>query len=512
MKVLLPILALGVALSATAKNEVYQTPNNATVYTFEALSQIPESGVTKTGDLTYTVTKDIEVPVKDGIKITNNMTLLLGPDVLIKIYGINSDFAPADTATIKPTETGVTPKGIQFIDIEDENHNMRTLEVKHIRFEGAGLKVGGPSGVVVENCTFFEHNDKIGHYAINYAGSGVGNVVRNCYFLRSKMSAIGSVANIAAGTIIEDNVMEDCSTNNRNYPVINQTVGGDNGPIVIRRNKILGGKRTMPGAISVSNMLSLLGENKVVIEDNYMDNSRYGINIFGNYMDATVTGNTVLNCHYETNANNGGSGMTVYSTKAESATKVYASRNRFEGCLWGVTIIGQTIANLGNLTVDPSAPDYNPGQNIFKNNGNCGTTPDGAETAFDPSNPYDLYNNTPNTVYAQGNTWGSAAQTKEEIEKYIFHSVDDSNLGEVIFMPAGSQTSGIDSVDGDSFTVNANADGTITVSGVAPETPVAVYDVAGAQLFNGTADTAIALNRRGLVIVVVADKAVRLAL
>ena len=79
-------------------------------------------------------------------------------------------------------------------------------------------------------------------------------------------------------------------------------------------------------------------------------------------------------------------------------------------------------------------------------------------------------------------------------------------------MPAGSQTSGIDSVDGDSFTVNANADGTITVSGVAPETPVAVYDVAGVQLFNGTADTAIALNRHGLVIVVVADKAVRLAL
>lgn len=507
---------MALAFSASAKNEVYQTPNNVTMWTFGALAQIPESGVTKTGDLTYTVTKDIEVQPYDGLALTNNMTLLLGPDVLIKVLSNKADFAPADTITVKPTEDGVQPKGFHLTDMEninlptDDPNRYKTVEVKHIRFEGAGIKFGGPSGAIVENCSFIEHNTKNGNYAIGYVGASTGNVVRNCYFLRSGLSAIGSGSNVPAGVTIEDNLFEDCSTANRNYPVINETPAGNNGPVIIRRNRILGGKRTMPGALSVSNMLSVTGENKFFIEDNYMDNSRYGINILGNYMDIRVTGNTVLNCHYETNAMNGGSGMTVNSTSATNTTKVYVEGNHFEGCLWGVTIIGQAKVNLGHIT-DVTDDDYNPGRNTFKNNGNCGTTPAGAENPFDPSIPYDLYNNTPNTIYAQGNVWGSASQTKEEIEKYIFHNVDDSSLGEVVFMPAGSQTSGIDNVEAGKVAVKA-ANGTITVEGVAASTPVAVYDAAGVQLFNGTADTAIALNRRGLVIVVVGNSAVRVAL
>ena len=58
----------------------------------------------------------------------------------------------------------------------------------------------------------------------------MGNEVRHCYFLRTAMSAIGAGANIAAGVVIEDNIMEDCSTANRNYPVINETPAADNGP------------------------------------------------------------------------------------------------------------------------------------------------------------------------------------------------------------------------------------------------------------------------------------------
>ena len=129
--------------------------------------------------------------------------------------------------------------------------------------------------------------------------------------------------------------------------------------------------------------------------------------------------------------------MTVNSTSEAHPTKVYVEGNRFEGCLWGATIIGKTIANLGHLT-DANDKDYNPGGNIFKNNGNCGTTPAGADTAFDPTIPYDLYNNTAMTLYAQGNTWGCKEQTAEEIEKQIFHYADDSKLGQVIFLPAGN--------------------------------------------------------------------------
>ncbi len=440
MKVLLPLLALGVVMTAYAKNEVYTTANTGTVYTFADLAKIEGTGVTQIDDNTFSVVNDIDVMANDGIALTNGMTLQLGKDVLIRLYGSKSSLTP-DTATVVPIE-GQAPKGFHFTEID------KPIELKHVRFEAAGIKIGGDYGVTVENCTFYEHNDKIGHAAIDMVGSSINNVVRNCRFVRTTCAAIASGSNVAAGIIIEDNVMEDCSTANRNYPVINQTPAGANGPVIIRRNKIYGGKRTRPGALSMSNMLSMIGDHKIVIEDNYMDNSRYGINILGNYMDIRVVNNQVIDCHYETNAMNGGSGITVSSTSESHATRVYIEGNRFEGCLWGATVIGNPNVNLGHLT-DVTDGDYNPGRNVFKNNGNCGTAPEGAETAFDPSKPYDLYNNTALTLYAQGNTWGCEQQTAEQIETRIYHVADDPNLGEVIFLPAGTQTSAIETVEGD---------------------------------------------------------------
>jgi hypothetical protein len=76
--------------------------------------------------------------------------------------------------------------------------------------------------------------------------------------------------------------------------------------------------------------------------------------------------------------------------------------------------------NLGNLEDEDN---YNPGGNVFINNGNNGVL-------------YDLYNNSANTVYAQGNTWNVEVQDQESIEGVIFHKNDNSALGEVIFMPA----------------------------------------------------------------------------
>ena len=43
-------------------------------------------------------------------------------------------------------------------------------------------------------------------------------------------------------------------------------------------------------------------------------------------------------------------------------------------------------------------------------------------------------------------------------------------------------------------------------------TPVSVYDVAGSLLYSGVTDETIQLGRKGLVVVVVGSKAVRVAL
>ena len=119
---------------------------------------------------------------------------------------------------------------------------------------------------------------------------------------------------------------------------------------------------------------------------------------------------------------NGGSGISLYDPYLQ--TKAIISGNHIEGSLWGVTIIGCQDVNLGCLN---EGENYNPGGNVFKNNGNNGEL-------------YDLYNNSTLTVYAQNNTWNVSEQTEEQIESVIFHKHDNASLGEVIFMPAANTT------------------------------------------------------------------------
>ena len=83
-------------------------------------------------------------------------------------------------------------------------------------------------------------------------------------------------------------------------------------------------------------------------------------------------------------------------------------------------------------TFDQSAADYNPGENVFLNNGNG-----------DEWTPFDLYNNGTSTVYAQGNEWSVEEQTAVEIEKVIYHQADAAALGRVIYMPGDGGIEGI---------------------------------------------------------------------
>ncbi len=505
MKRALPLMALSLSLTATGANDVYKTPDNGKVYTLADLAQISEAGVTKESDNTYHLVKDIEIAENDGFRFDNNTTIRMGAAVLVRVYG-QAEFTVTDTATVCPDGEGIKPKGFHLYNMKP---SARTIQ--HIRFEGASLSLGNEQGTVVENCTFIESNGELAKYAIVFSAASVNNAVRNCHFIRTWFSAIGNGSNVAAGMVIEDNLMEDCSTQGRNYPYLNICPSGNNGGTIIRRNRIVGAGGVMAGAISFSNMLTMTGANEALIEDNEMSDCRYGINAYG-YQNTRIIGNKIVNCHYETNANNGGSGITVYSTATtQYPAKVYIQRNYINGNLWGVTVIGGSQVNMGHTDVADTDPDYNPGLNILKNNGNCGKAPAGSTTAFDPSIPYDLYNNTQSTIYAQGNVWGGNDQSAAEIEKRIYHKNDDASLGEVIFMPAGD-TSGITLASDDSIAININADGSFKVEGVAASTPIIVYDVTGAMLWSGDASATVSLNRRGLVIVKAGNTARRLAL
>ena len=184
----------------------------------------------------------------------------------------------------------------------------------------------------------------------------------------------------------------------------------------------------------VADLMGIATNPVTLIENNEVTDNRYGIALYSG-QKATVRYNTLINNNTETDPNNGGSGINVYDASGTQETMI--TGNYIEGSLWGVTIIGGSVINMGK-TEDPDAEDYNPGLNIFYNNGNNDVI-------------YDVYNNSANTVYAQGNYWKTAAtQDAEGIENVIYHKVDNASLGEVIFTPWADETiTAIDHVGSD---------------------------------------------------------------
>lgn len=448
----LSLIAVGASAATT-----WKSPNDGKIYTMADLAEIDGTGVEKVADNVYRTTYNVEIQENDGFELTNNVTIKIGNKLNIKVYGSTS-MTPADTATVT-FDDGCAPQGIWLAKISEPT------TVSHVRFEKAGLRSSGPNALIVENCTFVENAGEGSKNCIGFVSSSTGNIITNCLFEDAKYAAVGSGSNIPCGTTIADCVMKNCSTEGRNYPYINMSVSGDNGPVIIRDNKIIGGKGLMAGAISVSNMLSTHGANLSYIENNEMCDCRYGINILG-FQESHITGNKIINCHYEATPANGGSGVTVQSSSENYVCKAYLTDNIIDGCLWGVTAVKEGQVNLGRIDVPETDPEYNPGRNIFRNNGNTGVPSTDGSLPWDPTQPYDLYNNTVRTIYAQNNTWGCAEQTEAAIEGQIFHQTDKGDLGQVIFLPA-AEDAGVDIVEAD----NAEAAEYFNLQGVKVSQP-----------------------------------------
>src|SRR5690606_34179057 len=141
--------------------------------------------------------------------------------------------------------------------------------------------------------------------------------------------------------------------------------------------------------------------------------NRYGIASLGN-STGFITDNIIEDNDTEGLPMNGGSGINLFSTDI-----VYVTNNQIRRNLWGITLQGTAHINLGS----DDDESYNPGGNVFSENGNGGIT-------------YALYNNTVNPVKALHNCWIEGQEsTAEDVENVISHLVDDPTLGEVFFDP-----------------------------------------------------------------------------
>lgn len=435
MKKLFLILTLAAAFNG-ANAATFTTAGNGTEWSFKLLSQTEGSGVTAgNNEGEYVLDGTVVIAADDSFVLDDGITVLMAQGAELDLLGA-ARLTPANGARFTRSAEGVVPR---YVFCQSQRGD---IVVRNVTFEYVGLKQYSDYLLSVDQCTFRYHEASMsnGSAALNIGGTGSVFVVSSL-FEYNKRSAIGGAANNSCNVTIEGCKFYYNDQANLNYPQINLTAAEQ---VVIRRNEVIGDRsKTMGGGIAVSNLLGVAPDANTLIEFNRVVDNRYGIAIYSK-QTAQVMHNVLINNNTETTPNNGGSGINVYDPQAAQYTTI--SGNRIEGHLWGVTVIGGKMVNLGRTDVDVTHRDYNPGMNVFVNNGNGGAL-------------YDLYNNGTSTVYAQGNYWYGTEPTEAGIDEVIFHQADNPALGEVIFMPAA----GI-ATTGSSF--DLNRDGAVNVGDV----------------------------------------------
>lgn len=391
----LSILVFGV-LAAWA-NAQFTTAGNGTTYTLSSLSAAAPTVLVNNGT-DYTMTNDITIAATDTLLMSENTTLKVDAGKTLYIYG---DYkTTATNLLITATNPANQFKGIRFED--GSNGEMKNTRIEY----GGGIRVLG-SNFLMDNCIVYK----------NYGGISTGGaisfskgspIVSNSQFIENERPALGSAANATVSGNFFNNYLFKNVQNNANTPQINMGPGGSDS-IKIVNNTIIGDRtKTKAGGISASALAG--GTNKFLIKGNTIRDNRYGITSYGSTSSGLIADNIIENNDTENAPSTGGSGISI-----SSAQNVMIRGNQIRNNLWGITLLNNATIDLGTVS--------NPGNNIFKDNGNSGVT-------------YALYNNTANPVSAVGNCWREGEQSTDTmVEAVIFDQLDDSSLGLVTYKP-----------------------------------------------------------------------------
>ena len=252
----------------------------------------------------------------------------------------------------------------------------------------------------------------------------------------NQTTAIGSGATNLVSPCIFNNYIEGNNQANSNRPQINLGPTLESDPTEIIQNTIKGDRSlTQVGGISVSDLLSAGGVN-AIIDDNVIIDNRYGMVIQSNNVSAFIRNNVIEDNNTQGNPNLGGSGISLLASVEGNV--IVASGNEIRRNLWGITLQGESMINLGD-DVD------NIGQNVFSGNGNGGTI-------------YAVYNNTDNPLTAMNNCWDeeNTPNTLADAEAVIVHQNDITTLGLVTFDPVNCGFLSVDELAYNEMTIYPN--------------------------------------------------------
>ncbi len=397
----------------------FVTPGTGVRWDLDSLVNNSAGVVFVNGDH-YEINGNITLTAGDTLEILQNSTIVLHDLSYIYSYG-KLTIDPPQQVLFTALDSLSTSKWRGFRFYEGHETFIRNAVIEY----GGGLKFNSGGTIYVEGSTFRHNYYKSGTTSGSMASAAVLDIIGpaevvNCSFISNQRGAIASGSNVSSPIIFRNNYLFGNTTENSNRPQINLGPSGEGGTSYIIGNTVIGNGFTNSGGIAYSSLLSVPGD--VVIDSNVVISNRYGITVTGSGMNAWIRYNTLTDNNIQGNPDLGGSGINFTASSSSAYQHATVTGNNISGHLWGITIIGYPVINMGNN--DPG--NYNPGLNIFADNGNNGIL-------------YDLYNNGPLEQYAMGNFWNVAVQDAASIEQVIVHQPDISTLGVVNYMPA-SQT------------------------------------------------------------------------
>lgn len=391
----------------------YITPNTSVNWGLDDL--VANSGGVVTGSFPiYTISAKVTIAENDRVFINPGTTVLFsgstsGFDINGKFWAVGTAADSIIFSSLTQDSTGGAYNGFNFLNPSVDS----ACAISYARIEYAyyGLRCSGASPTL-SNSYLWKCRRSI------YLQSGSNPIISHNRIERT--FEYGIYVTTGSSPLIEWN--ELINNNSQNTSPKNQiTVGtqNNNSP-TIRHNIIRGGMFNRTGGISISTLISGSSSSSEIAFNEIYNNS-FGITMTGsNPITCYVHDNIIYNNNINPDVMVAGSGINTYGT---SVVAPIITRNRIYGNWWGITIqvgiTGQPGANpnLGNIENPDTTDD---GLNIIYGN-------------IQGSNVYDLYNNTPDMIYAQNNDWG--VYDSASIEDHIFHIVDDTLLGLVKFMP-----------------------------------------------------------------------------
>ncbi len=397
------LLFLTLFLVASLIQAQFISPGIGVNWTMDDLVANSGGVVVLTAENTYQITEDLTIAASDTLSILQSLSIQVNQAVLITIQGVFiTDDNEENLIVFTNVNTGEFYKGLRF-----ENSPGSFLNKVNFRWAG-GIKIVS-SQVEFTGCRFDEFNQTNCTGTIDLFQSNPQ--LFTCTFQHNTGPAVLSGANGASSPQIINCVIIGNVTSNSNMPQINLGTSGTDSIRIIGCQITGAMDLTQVGGIAITTLAG--GSLKARIEDNMINDNRYGITQYGNNIGSIIRNNEILNNNTQGDPMLGGSGINFYGN---STNQAMVNGNLIKGNLWGITIQNSAMPNFGQV----SGLLVNPGMNQFFDNGNSGEI-------------YDLYNNTPNPIMAENNYWGT--MDPEVVEAHIFHQPDNASLGMVDYLP-----------------------------------------------------------------------------